>query len=325
MKIVVPLSSEEHYQDLVQAGADEFYCGYVDMQWLDKGNEPVNRRELFNNTNITSLDSMKILHSMVSYYDKPVAVAFNSIQYSPQRYPQIEEKVNQLLQIGFDRFIIGDIGLLYYLKESGLNCSIHLSGEMGILNADAIFFLKEYPFTRVIFPRKVKIEEIKQIISTVHQDTLEYECFILNNNCDHNGCFCFVHHEADMCQLCFLPCAVDESVISKFKKEQKCLSASVRLRSSRLEQLEGEGKHVFGDNGCGLCFMSQLEMAGITHIKMVGRGGNTQDTLCDLKRLRDLLDRHPPESPVLDKRICTNKNCYFPEDRMALRHKGHRI
>ena len=36
MKLLSPLSNVEDYESLVEAGADEFYCGYIPYRWLSK-------------------------------------------------------------------------------------------------------------------------------------------------------------------------------------------------------------------------------------------------------------------------------------------------
>lgn len=36
MKLLSPLSNVEDYESLVEAGADEFYCGYMPYRWLSK-------------------------------------------------------------------------------------------------------------------------------------------------------------------------------------------------------------------------------------------------------------------------------------------------
>ena len=49
MKITVGLGSIDEYERFVQAGADEFFCGYVPFSWAEKYGTvmPLNRREVF--------------------------------------------------------------------------------------------------------------------------------------------------------------------------------------------------------------------------------------------------------------------------------------
>lgn len=49
MKITAGLGSIDEYERFVQAGADEFFCGYVPFSWAEKYGTvmPLNRREFF--------------------------------------------------------------------------------------------------------------------------------------------------------------------------------------------------------------------------------------------------------------------------------------
>ena len=48
MKITAGLGSVDDYLPYVEAGADEFFCGYVPYEWMQNGGltYPLNRREV---------------------------------------------------------------------------------------------------------------------------------------------------------------------------------------------------------------------------------------------------------------------------------------
>ena len=48
MKITAGLGSVDDYIPYVEAGADEFFCGYVPYEWMKNGGltYPLNRREV---------------------------------------------------------------------------------------------------------------------------------------------------------------------------------------------------------------------------------------------------------------------------------------
>ena len=75
MKIVAALGCSDDYIRLVQAGADEVFCGFVPYEWNKTyGNLfPLNRREvLYYNVQINSYDDMKILKKMEEKYKVPL-------------------------------------------------------------------------------------------------------------------------------------------------------------------------------------------------------------------------------------------------------------
>ena len=75
MKITAGLGSIDEYERFVQAGADEFFCGYVPFSWAEKYGTvmPLNRREvLCCNVQLGAYSELEILSRMVKKYKKPV-------------------------------------------------------------------------------------------------------------------------------------------------------------------------------------------------------------------------------------------------------------
>ena len=75
MKITAGLGSIDEYERFVQAGADEFFCGYVPFSWAEKYGTvmPLNRREvLCYNVQLGAYSELEILSHMVKKYKKPV-------------------------------------------------------------------------------------------------------------------------------------------------------------------------------------------------------------------------------------------------------------
>ena len=80
MKITAGLGSVDDYLPYVEAGADEFFCGYVPYEWMQNGGltYPLNRREvLYYNVQIGSESEMEILAALVRKKKKIVTVALN--------------------------------------------------------------------------------------------------------------------------------------------------------------------------------------------------------------------------------------------------------
>ena len=88
MKITAGLGSIDEYERFVQAGADEFFCGYVPFSWAEKYGTvmPLNRREvLCCNVQLGAYSELEILSRMVKKYKKPVHLTFNSLYYLPEQ------------------------------------------------------------------------------------------------------------------------------------------------------------------------------------------------------------------------------------------------
>ena len=111
MKITAGLGSIDEYERFVQAGADEFFCGYVPFSWAEKYGTvmPLNRREvLCYNVQLGAYSELEILSHMVKKYKKPVHLTFNSLYYLPKQYPEIGDIIEQCMKLGFRSYIIAE-------------------------------------------------------------------------------------------------------------------------------------------------------------------------------------------------------------------------
>ena len=164
---------------------------------------PLNRREvLAYNVQLGSFSELEILSAMIRKYRKPVHIAMNSLYYIPEQYEEIADIVKQCMKIGFDSFILADPALILYLRQKGISCKIHLSGEAGEMNREAIKVFREMGIGRFIFHRKNTVASMRQMIEAVNAERLEFEAFALNELCQFTGAFCNSLHCDEMGYLC---------------------------------------------------------------------------------------------------------------------------
>lgn len=298
MKIVSGLGCIDDYIRLVKAGADEVFCGYVPYEWNKKYGSlfPLNRREvLYYNIQINSLEDMKILKKMVDKYKVPVSIAFNYLYYIEDQYEEIASIIEDLISIGFNEFIIADIALILYLKEKGMKCVIHLSGECAEINSLSIDFLNKLNISRYVFHRKNTIEDIESCIKNNKIKNLQYEAFILNEKCHYSGAFCSSLHCDEMCHLCTMPydlAKVNEKA-NYFPDVDKRLELYYKELEDEELYLENEYKndsYLLGSTGCGICELKKLKEAGVTHLKVVGRGKYIDDIEKDIIGLKQAIN-----------------------------------
>ena len=297
MKITAGLGSLEAYPRLAKAGADELFAGFVPMEWLEKyGNiTPLNRREvLLHGMQLDTLGEMRLLRSMIEEHGAPVALTFNSISYLPEQYPVIADMLSSLSNLGFRDWIIADPALILYLRAQGMDDRIHLSGEAGCFHPDALRLMSRLGIDRFIFPRKLTPDDMAACISALPGP--EYEAFALNERCIFSGAFCSSLHcdELDhICHLPFLPYGSD-------------------VAHSAVDEADFDG---FGAGGCALCALPALSRAGVTHLKVVGRGAHIEDMERDVHLLRRALSIENASPETLRQEILggnCGKNCYYP-------------
>lgn len=311
MKIVAGLGCIDDYIRMVKAGADEVFVGFVPYDWNKKYGTlfPLNRREvIYYNVQINTFEDMKILKKMMDVYKVPVTIALNYLYYLEEQYEIIADIILKLKDIGFDEFIVADIALLQYLKEKNIKCSIHLSGECAEINRLSIDFLNQFHIGRYIFHRKNTIEDMKSCIEKNKVRNLEYEAFILNERCHYTGAFCSSLHcdeLAHICQLQYTMGKVDKGS-NNFKVVEEKFQDYYREDEEVVDYYEDEDySYVIGSTGCGICSLKRLKDAGVTHLKVVGRGNSIDNMEKDIQALRKALD-------ILEKskiKIIENMDC----------------
>ena len=260
---------------------------------------PLNRREvLFYNVQIGSMSELQILKKMVDYYGKPVKLTFNSLYYTGEQYPVIAEIITQCMAAGFENFIIADPALMLYLRQQKINCGIHLSGETAEVNRGMLEQMLPFRIRRVIFHRKNSLEDMQSCIKEADFPH-EYEAFILNELCHFSGAFCNSLHCDELGHLCRVPYWMGEVSDKQRKRHAEAYGESGQQSQESVGYSEGgesdsidedaEADYICGQSGCGLCELYALQKAGITHVKLVGRGNYVNSMEQDIRNLRKAL------------------------------------
>lgn len=288
MKIVAGMGSIDEYERFVEAGADEFFCGYVPYSWSKKYGTimPLNRREvLCYNVQLGAFSELEILSDMIKKYKKPVHLTFNSLYYLPEQYLEIADIIRQCMSLGFRSYIIADPALLVYLRENNVDCEIHLSGETGEVNSQMANFFAEFGLKRLIFHRKNTFQDMASVTEKCKKIS-EFEAFILNEQCQFTGAFCNSLHCDEMGYLCRVPYQI--GTISR--EEAENATENLIAEVTETEKNYDDTGYLCGETGCGLCALYQLQKAGITHLKLVGRGNYVDYMEKDIRNLRKALD-----------------------------------
>lgn len=295
--LTVGMGSLDEYPSFVSAGADEVFCGFVPESWQQRFSclAPLNRREVhYANCQLGSESEMKILHRMMMRYQVPVTLTFNALNYAPDQLPMVTELMQRAIHLGFDRFILADMGLIMHLSSirradpAFQRLHLHISGELGPLTPPLIELLRSLGAERIIFPRKTSFEDMALLIRRdreLHPSSpLEWEMFLFNENCTFSGCFCNALHCDALPYACRLPGAVPPAIHTKADPDLP------------------------GSTGCGLCALPRAAKLGITHFKLVSRGALPENTLRDIAFCRLALNRTGQKNMTPDEL----KNGMFP-------------
>ena len=126
---------------------------------------------------------------------------------------------------------------------------------------------------------------------------MEYEAFALNEKCHYSGAYCCSLHcdELDhLCRVPYRPVGPDFNGVSPADEPDPDL---------------------FGSGGCALCALPALKRAGVTHLKVVGRGARIQHLERDIRLLRRALEMNDASPAEIRREILGGRcgqNCYYP-------------
>lgn len=127
----------------------------------------------------------------------------------------------------------------------------------------------------------------------------EYEAFLLNEKCHYTGAYCNSLHCDELCHACRIPyrlagmCDEEEwSSEAESGSVEDCVgSIDITDYGSDSPEFGGtEDLGMVGSGGCGLCKLWQYKRIGITHLKLVSRGNDTESTLKDIRAIRRALE-----------------------------------
>lgn len=248
---------------------------------------PLNRRKVFcSNVQLGAFSELEILAAMMRKYKRSVHLTFNALYYIPQQYPEIARIITRCMELGFQSFILADPALICYLRQNGIGCEIHLSGETSEVNSRMLSVFQEQEIARLIFQRKNSFSDMKRVVESGRRSgkTLEYEAFVLNELCQFSGAFCNSLHCDEMGYLCRVPYR-----LGTVKQNGQQAETMETDGAQPPEEAYTEDGYLCGATGCGLCALHQLREAGITHVKLVGRGNYVNFMELDIRNLKQAL------------------------------------
>ena len=183
----------EEIEKLVQAGADEFFCGIMPQEWVNIYGYQIslNRREN-PGYHFTTFEGLEKVLKEIHRLKKKLIVTFNAHYYIEEQYKYLKKYLKRLENLGVNGIIVADLGLLLGIKEMDLTLPIHMSGEAAVYNSETLKFYADLGVTRIMFPRHLTIAEIETMVKS--SKGLEYEVFIMGERCPFCGAFCEADH-----------------------------------------------------------------------------------------------------------------------------------
>lgn len=340
LKIAVPFTEKKEVSLLIEAGADELYCGYLPAEWKKKYTNLEFERKC-GSGNFTDLKELNSAVDLAHKKNRPVYLALNGL-YVNSQYPLLLKIIDQVEKIDFDAFIIADIGLLLTLSKRKSKKKIHISTGGTVFNTQAVDFYRHLGASRIVLDRQTTLESM-QALSEYALD-MEFEAFILNTLCIYIDGFCtFMHiygiNSHEYIKHSNLGKDKRIGVLSMYDPEAVadacCLKYSIQSYSNRFKKINNSSiqptffKHLKNGVECGVCAMYYINRTKVTSVKIVGRQFNLENRLINTKFVRSCLDILKKDKAISKqgyikraqqlyqenfkyKGECRGNNCYYP-------------
>ena len=236
MKIVAPAGNMERFYSAISATADEIYLGL-------KGFGARRNAENF------TVEELKKAIDYAHLRGSRIFLTLNTIMTNREielLYPTLKDLYNY----GLDAIIVQDLGYAEYLHKNFPSIEIHGSTQMTVANYYEINYLKELGFKRIVLPRELSFEEIKEIRKYTD---MELEVFVSGSLCISfsGNCYMssFIGGRSGNRGMCAQPC----------RKEYKTSCGEKSYFLSPKDQLYG------------LDEIKKLQEIGVESIKVEGR------------------------------------------------------
>ena len=317
MLILSPADRAAEVPELVAAGAEELYAGYVPPFWAEAFGPVVScNRRSYDEANVGSPGELDALVHAAAVRDVPVHVALNASPIPDGMVPRMVALAADLARRGVRGVIVSDLALLLALREARVRrLELHASTLFSAFNGMTVAFLRRAGATRVILARELSTAEIAGMVPAAGGTRLEAIGF--RGRCPNIEGFCtHLHDDPGRTWPCEL--AYGKEWVGEGDAPPPGL-------------LEAIGRNEGADryHSCGLCAVPMLERAGVHALKIVGRGAETSRKVDAVRAVAAMRDRGrravpgPAECARRGKELyleafgrpCRPENCYFPEFR----------
>ena len=195
--IVVGLHGQtepEYAHALAEAGAGEFFLGYVPEPWWKRwGFEVSPNRRYRQNQQFIERTRLEAVLKQATRDGIPVSLTFNEHFITQDMWDAALPFLKDAVKLGVSAIIVADPGVLLPLRSEFPGLGLHVSGDAGVTNPRAVEWLHGLGATRVIFPRELAYGDMLPILDDAPEG-LEFEAFVMGEPCVYDGARCFTAH-----------------------------------------------------------------------------------------------------------------------------------
>ena len=310
MKLLSGVSSLSDLCASIDAGVDEVYCGVLTKEWLAEYSNiaSINRVDRLNG-NLRSYDELSAIIKYAHNRGVKVNLALNSL-YTQAQEELLNKEIGIILCTGIDAIIVADLGLISIIKEKKFSGQIHAGSGLTVFNSQTAGFLGELGVSRIVLPRDLTIDEIRDIVED--NPDMQFEVFIMNGRCRNSDGFCtFQHGISDLINPGVNKFLINSSLGHKLQEllaglprffrgrvmdvfgSSVCATAcslnyKIKPKASALLRLNND--FVSDIFSCGGCYVRDFLSCGVSALKIVGRSFPLERKIKDIRYLRSLIN-----------------------------------
>lgn len=273
--IVAPVCSPEQARRAIAAGANELYCGILTGEWVKRygDGETISRRQ-GRLAHVGGMDELAAIARIGADAACAIALTLNSRQAAGGDR-EVVRLAGLWEEMGGTAVMAADIGLLLALRKRNSRLKRHLSVLTGVFNSRSAEFFAGLGVARIVLPRELTIAEMRDL--TAGAPALEYEALAMYQKCRFIDGMCGFHHGARLpsdVPAAFEYCDVPgESMPVVWSCDPDYEGHACQLAWSTESGLVAPSA---GDDTaapyCAACQLRALEEAGVSFLKLAGRG-----------------------------------------------------
>ena len=269
-ELLAPAGDWDCIRAAVENGADAVYFG------LEDGFNARARATNFDLNNVAEI--MLFLHRRgVKGY-----ITLNTLAFSDE-LPKLQTIIRRLALAPVDAVLVQDLGVARMIREITHDLAIHASTQMTLTSAECITVAEQLGIKRVVLPRELSIDEIRQIHATT---SVELEAFV-------HGALCVAYSGQ---------CLTSESLGGRSANRGQCAQAC-RLPYELLCDGElqdyGDQKYLLSPQDlAAFALTEQLIEAGIRCFKIEGRLKSPEYVANITRHYREAIDSAVAGKPV---------------------------
>lgn len=263
LEILAPCGSPESLNAALNAGADAVYLGLPSFSA---------RKNAVNFGFEELKEGVKKAHRQ----GVKVYAAVNTLVFDDE-IKELEKTIKQAKEAEVNGVIVQDLGAVQVIKRLAPELKLHASTQMTVTSASGAEFAKSIGFKRVVLPRELSFDEIKEI--TANTD-IETEVFV-------HGALCVC-----LSGQCLLSAIIGGRSGNRGLCAQPC----------RLGYTCGENKNVLSLKDLSIIDeLRRLEEAGVTSAKIEGRMKRPEYVEAAVRQCRAALNGETADTELLRK------------------------